>query len=285
VCEAGAAWAMERWVSHLGADRRTAAQVMWLTALGSGSLYVLFDPHTADPVMHLLGPTLAFLLFNAQLNTAVVISAIGVFAKEFAAVPLFVAGLLWLQQQRRAEMRRAWLGFLLVVALWAGFVIVLRSMWGYNYGKNHSAELLSGGFLFFWISKLPISVVIGSVAMTFGILWILWPAGLLWGPRQLTQLTLAAMPCLALWCYVQQPDRALWNFAFVVMPAAAVVLSRIGPTLGWSLVAVHAMVNLRFGAQLAFVPPAKYALVAGIALSLVAVWQVASMEKHRLAPA
>lgn len=285
VCEAGAAWMMERWVSRLGAPPRVANQVMWLTALGSGSLYTFFDPHTADPLMHLLAPALLLLLFNSYIGAALLISMVGVFAKEFAAVPLFVAALTWFQQRRWAEMRRAWLGFFLVTAVWIAWVIALRLTLGYSYGGNSSVDLLGGGFLLFWMARLSMSAMVRSVALTLGILWVLWPAGLVWGSRQIRQLTLATLPCIAVWCYVQQPDRALWNFAFAAMPAAATVLARIGPILGWGLVAAHAMVNLRFGAQLTFVPPAKYSLIVATVLALVAVWQSTTTVQRRLSPA
>ena len=285
ICEAGAAWMMERWVSRLGAPPHVASQVMWLTALGSGSLYTFFDPHTADPLMHLLGPALMLLLFSSQITAAIVISAVAVFSKKFAAVPLFVAGLTWIQQQRWAEVRCTWIGLAVVIAIWAAWVVSLRVLLGYSYGKNHSVDLLGGGFLFYWMARLPVSVIAGSIVMTFGMLWVLWPAGLLWGPRPLTQLTLAALPCILVWCYVQQPDRALWNFAFVAMPAAAVVLARCAPALGWALVAAHALVNLRFGAQFNFVPSAKYSLIVAMALALIAVWQLAAAQQRRLSAA
>jgi hypothetical protein len=125
--------------------------------------------------------------------------------------------------------------------------------------------------------------IVGSLAMTLSALWILWPAGVVAGPRVLLQLTLAALPCILVWCYVQQPDRAIWNFAFVVMPAAAVILADTTPIVGWGLVAAHAMINLRFGAQLTFVPPARFALTLALALGVVAVSQAALKHRHRLA--
>ena len=103
--------------------------------------------------------------------------------------------------------------------------------------------------------------------------------------RLAIQLTLAALPCILVWCYVQQPDRALWNFAFVAMPVAAVVLARCAPGLGWALVAAHAMVTLRFGAQFNFVPPAKYSLIVAMVLAVIAVWQLATSPQRRLSPA
>ena len=281
--EAGAALAMERWVLRLGAPARAASQVMWLTALGSGSLYTLYDPHTADALMHLLGPSLMLLLFNAQLAAAIVIAVVGVFGKEFAAVPLFVAAVTWFQQRQWAEMRSATIGFLLVAGVWVAWMLTLRTVFDYNYGKSSSADLMGGGFLFYWLARLPISTIVGSLVMTLSGLWILWPAGLVAGPRVLTQLTLSALPCILVWCYVQQPDRAIWNFGFVVMPAAAVILANTAPMVGWGLVAAHAMINLRFGAQLTFVPPARFALALAVGLAVLAVSQVGLRHRHRLA--
>jgi hypothetical protein len=283
LCEAGAAWMMERWVSRLGAPPRAALQVMWMTALGSGSLYTLFDPHTADPLMHFAGPALMLLLFNSYLNVAILAAMVGILAKEFVAVPLMVAGLTWVQQRQWRDALRMGIGLVVVVALWAGWVFLLRVGYGNSF-KNNSTDLIGGGYLFYWMSRLPLSVIVGSVVMSLGALWVLWPAGLPHGPRQLAQLTFAALPCILVWCYVQQPDRALWNFAFVAMPAAAVVLARSAPVVGWGVVAAHGILNLRFGAQLDFVPSAKYSLIVAMALALVAVWQSATMEQGRLSP-
>jgi hypothetical protein len=280
VFEAGAAFLMRRWVLTLGASPPAATLVMWLTALGGGSLYTLFDPHTADPLMHLLGPGLMLLLFQSRIANATIVAAIGILAKEFAVVPLFVTGLQWFQQRRFAETWRVWLGGFLVIVLWLGWQTFLRQAYGYSDGGNQSFRVLSGGYLIHWVRSLSPSLVVASLLMPFGILWILWIGGLMVGRRELVQLTLAAAPCILALCYVQQPDRALWNFAFVVMPAAAMVLSCSSALLGWGLVAAHAMANLRYGAQLTFVPPAKYSLLVGSALALVAVVRATSSAER-----
>jgi hypothetical protein len=282
ILEAGAALAMERWVRRLGAPARAASQVMWLTALGSGSLYTLYDPHTSDPLMHLLGPSLMLLLFNAQYGSAVLVSVAGVFAKEFAAVPLLVAGATWLQQRRWPEMRAAAIGFLLVVAVWVVWVSSLRMAFDYSFGRNPSADVMGGGFLVYWLARLSVSTILGAMFTTLGALWILWPAGLMVGPRALSQVTLATLPCILVWCYVQQPDRAVWNFAFAAMPAAAVILADAAPIAGWGLVAAHGMVNLRFGAQLEIVPRARFGLTLAVGLAVLAVSQAALKPRQRL---
>ncbi|MDO8680106.1 MAG: hypothetical protein Q7R30_16400 [Acidobacteriota bacterium] len=283
VCEAVAAVLMGRWVRMLGASHRASQQVTWLTALGAGSLYTLFDPFTADPLMHAMGPLLMVLLFGGWILTAALVAAAGVFGKEFAAVPLFVAGVTWLQQRRIAHSVRALVAFGCVVAIWSAWQLSSRAVWNYA-PVQHSGKLLEGAFLAFWLANIGPALAVVSIAAAFGALWILWPAGVAWGTRELRQLTVAAMLPLLFFNYVQQPDRALWNFAFAVMPAAAVVLDRIPAALGWLLVAVQALLNLRIGAQLPFVPPVRATLVAAMALGLVIVWRAWSAIDTSPAP-
>jgi len=272
VCEALAAVLMGRWVQMLGASPRAATQVTWLTALGAGSLYTLFDPFTADPLMHAMGPLLMVLLFGGWILTATLLAAIGVFGKEFAAVPLFVAGVTWLQQRRIAHGVRALVAFACVLAIWSAWQLSSRALWHYA-PVQHSGKLLDGAFLAFWLANISPALAVVSIAAAFGALWVLWPAGVASGTRELRQLTVAVLLPLLFFIYVQQPDRALWNFAFAVMPAVAVMLDRIPAALGWSLVVVQALLSLRIGAQLAFVPPVRATLVAAVALGLVIIWR------------
>ena len=284
VCEAAAAVLMGRWVRMLGASHHASLQVTWLTALGAGSVYTLFDPFTADPLMHAMGPLLMVLLFGGWILTAALVAAAGVFGKEFAAVPLFVAGVTWLQQRRFAHGVRALAAFAGVLATWSAWQLAMRTWWHYA-PVQHSGKLLEGAFLAFWLDNIGPALAIVSIAAAFGGLWILWPVGVAWGTRGLRQLTSAAMLPLLFFNYVQQPDRALWNFAFALMPAVAVVLDRIPTGLGWLLVGVQALLNLRIGAQLPFAPPIRVTLVAAMALALVIVWRAWSAPAKSAVPA
>ncbi|MGH9384938.1 MAG: hypothetical protein ACRD2N_11690 [Vicinamibacterales bacterium] len=283
LCEAGAGLAMGAWALRTGASARSATQVTWMTAFGSGALYTLFDPYTSDALMHLLGPALMLLLFDSRLGFATVVAGVGILAKEFAAVPLIVATLIWFQDRRPSQWRPAALASLIVIAWWAAWQVFTRVGYGYSPGGNPSARLLSGGFIAYWATHIDPGLAVSAIAMALGALWVLWPLGAVRGPRLVRQLSLAGLPCLLLWCYVQQPDRALWNFAFVIMPAAAVILGALSPVLAWSIVGAHTLVNLRVGAQLSSVPPARFAFIIAIGLALVAAWQVAAGPRGRLA--
>lgn len=282
ICQTLAAGAMYRWVRRCGAGPQAASQVMWLTALGSGSLYTLFDPFTSDPLMHLLAPVLMIMVAHGRAGSATTASAFGVFAKEFAAVPLVIfAG--WRALQRRwSEALVLVVATAAVVAVWLAWQLTARSLWGYSTGPTRSADLLHGGFLLFWVQNIGPQLVVVATAGALGALWLLWPAGAWWAPPDVRRLTVAALPALLLWNYVQQPDRALWNFAFVIMPAVAVVLERVPAWAGWTLIGVQALVNLRIGAQLEWVPPVRVTLpLVMVMASVLLVW---AARWPRLAP-
>lgn len=281
VCEAAAAVMMGLWVSRMGASTRASSMVVWLTALGSGSLYTLFDPHTSDPFMHLLGAAVMVLWTDGRFGAAVTLSAVGVLAKEFAAVPLAILTATRALQSRWPEFRLALAGAVGAVAAWSAWQLVARVTLGYSTGPTYSADITSGGFLVFWLLNLSSALVVASLLMAFGGLWLLWPAGVIWGPRELRQLTFAALPPMLVFTALQQPERALWNFAIVVMPAVAVVLERVPPVLGWALVVGQALLNLRFGAQLPFMPSARILLGMAAAIAAVAIWRASALTADR----
>jgi len=272
LCQAAAAVAMGRLVVGGGASPRAGWQVTGLTVFGAGSLYTLFDPHTSDPLMHLMGPVLFILLSQSRIAESASVAAVGVFAKEFAAVPLWIATATRAMQGRRDDAWRLLRASAGVTMLWAAWRLALIAGMGYSNGPNPSADVLHGGYLAYWFASLEPVTVVSSMVMVFGGLWVCWPAGVAWGGVDLRRMTLAAMPAMLVWCVLQQPERALWNFAPVVMPAVAVILDRVSSGLGWSVVAAQALANLRLGAQLPWVPAARYTVpVAGV-LAAMAVW-------------
>ena len=276
ICQAAAGFAMALWVMRWNASVRSARMVAWLTALGSGACYTLFDPYTSDPLMHLLGPALMLAIDRGRFAAATTVSALGVFAKEFAAVPLAISAATRGLQQRWPEMRRLTALTIVVLIVWAAWQLIARTQLNYTTGPTYSADVTTGGYLVFWLLTLSPTLVATLVTMVLGGLWLLWPAGLYWGPRDLRQLTFASVPALLVFNALQQPDRALWNFAFLVMPAAAIVLDRVPASLGWALVAAQGLLNVRFGAQLSQVPSSRISLAAAAIVAAAIVWRARS---------
>jgi hypothetical protein len=141
----------------------------------------------------------------------------------------------------------------------------------YSYAGSSAANLLGGGFLAQWLSYVNPRVAATVVAGEFGALLVLAPAGLLRSGRDFRLLALAAVPAALALAYVQQPDRALWNFHFIVIPLAVIALQPLSN--GWCalLIAAFAMANLRIGAQLRLLPPAGYPLAIAMLIAAVAV--------------
>ena len=269
IAQVGAGLAMAHWVMRWGVSPSTARMVAWLTALGSGACYTLFDPYTSDPLMHLLAPVLMLLIDRGRAVPATALSVAGIMAKEFAAVPIIVGAAYRALRDQWRDASRLALGGVVVVLVWAGWQLFARNILGYTTGSSYSADLTTGSFLVFWLLTLSPSLVATVMAMVLGGLWLLWPVGLLWGPRELRQLTFASAPAILIFNALQQPDRALWNFAFVLMPAVAIVLDRVPPVLGWMFVAAQAVLNARFGAQLLQLPPARISLTIAAILAAV----------------
>jgi hypothetical protein len=103
----------------------------------------------------------------------------------------------------------------------------------------------------------------------FGALYVLAPCGLLFAPRSLRVLAMVSLPFAAIFGYLQQPDRALWNFHFLVVPLAALVLDRAPARLAWATVGVFGVGNLRVGAQFPIPTLGRLALGGSVALALV----------------
>lgn len=262
----------------LGLSASGALLALYLSALGFGALFTLFDPHTADPLMFLLGPVLTRWLFvpsatapasAVRIGLATVVAAVGVLAKEFAAAPLWMAAAAAALAKRRDLMWRAAIGALSVTTLWVLVQVTLITVFDYSYGGNPSSKPLEGGYVVHWVKEVGVRTAVFSLVSNYGPLFVLVPAGFVAASPQVRRWALAALPALMAFGWVQQPDRAIWNFHFLATPLAALVLTRLPAPAAWAFVACYALSNLRVGAQLSFLPAARYALLAALAL---AVW-------------
>jgi hypothetical protein len=118
---------------------------------------------------------------------------------------------------------------------------------------------------------MPPAAAISSLVSEFGAVYLLIPFGWISAPRTLKQLSIAAVPFAAFLAYVEQPDRALWNFHFLAFPLAAIVLDDLPATARWAFVGFYALANARVGAQLEIAPPARFPLAVSAAIAVAAV--------------
>jgi hypothetical protein len=268
VANAGAALAVGRLCLVLGLSSQASVYATWLAAVGFGPFYTVFDSYTSDPLMFLLGPLLTAELLRGHRGRTTLLGAVGVLAKEFAAAPLWIHTL-W------AAMRRNWdaalrslLAASTVTIVWLALHLWLVVGHNYSYGGSASTDLAGGGYVAGWYSTLGARAAAMSVFVEFGALYVLFPFGLLRASRELRLLAVAAIPAAVALAYVQQPDRALWNFHFLVIPIAVLALEKLPAWNVWLFIALFALANLRVGAQLNVAPPAIVPLALSTLLAL-----------------
>jgi hypothetical protein len=258
----------------LGLSRRAATTALLLSALGFGSMFEMWDPYNADPLMFYLGPLTIRWLLEGRYALAAAVTCVTVLAKEFIviAVAMFALWAAWTRDWRAARVAFAISAAAFV--LWGGFQLLLMSRFGYSYsgfGTAATTRLLSGSFLVRWFSLMPARAALAALVNEFGAVYLLIPFGWLSAPRTLRQLSIASLPFVAFLAYVEQPDRALWNFHFLASPLAAIVLDDVSAPARWSFVVLYALASARAGAQLLFLPPVAWPLAVSLGLAVFAV--------------
>ena len=270
LANAGAAVAVGRFSVAVGLPAQSGPLAAWISALGSGALYTLFDCYTSDPLMYLMGPVLSTLLLQGRLVRAGWLAALTVLAKEFAAIPLWTFTIVAALRRRWEEATETLVASMTVTLFWFGSQALLFAIYNYGYGKNKSADILHGGYLSLWLTSVGAIGAVKYLFTAFSALYILLPSGFVRSPRELRLIAVASVPAVAALLYVQQPERALWNFHFVVIPVAVVALRLLPDRVGWLFVVCFGITNLRFGAQLETGLLGRIALVTSIALALTA---------------
>jgi hypothetical protein len=276
LANAGAATAVAALCAAIGLPPSVALLSAVACAFGFGSLYTLFDPFSSDPLMYLIGPVLTLLLLRGRIAAAGWIGAVSVLAKEFAAAPMYIFALAAGVRRRWTLVARALVAANAVLLVWLALQFWLILRFNYGYGENPSTHLLSGGYLRHWLNEIGPRGAASSIATEYGAMWLLAPVGLMRAPSVLRQMAVAAIPVALVFAYVQQPDRALWNFHYLAIPAAMTAAASLPSWAAWALVVTYGAANLRLGAQLSFVPAARAALLVSAALAVVAIVRTAS---------
>lgn len=271
LCNAAAAVAVFSLALTFGLSRRAAWFASIGSAFGFGTLYTLHDVYTSDPLMYLLGPLMTNELLVGRLAIAAGLGVIGVFAKEFAAAPLYLVTATLAIERRWLEAARTFAAANAAFIVWLLLTLTLMLRYNYTYAGSASADLSGGGYLIGWMHLQSPRGIAAAMFNEFGALYVLAPIGFFMAPARLRRVTLVSLPIAALFAYVQQPDRALWNVHFLILPLAAQVLER-APVLGWTTLAAFAAGNLRVGAQLPIAPIGRWSLAASVLLAIATTW-------------
>lgn len=217
-----AAWGIFSLSRRFGLDLQASRAAAMMSALGPGAQLTALDPHTSDPLIYGVVPWLVRLLIDGRFAAVTACAVVGVWAKEFAVAPLWIFAVFGGLLRRTDIVLKSAAGAALASAAWVGQQLWFILAHNYSYGGNSSARILEGGYLLTWIRWIGPVRAIGAMVLHFGPLAWLVTAGFRRSPRELKLLALASAPAVLAFAYVQQPDRAIWNFQFVLLPLAAV---------------------------------------------------------------
>jgi hypothetical protein len=272
ICNAASGVAVLALAALLGLSPRAAGFAAAASAIGFGSLYTLHDPYTSDPLMFFIAPVILTLGLTERIAAGAVLAAVGVTAKEFAAAPLYIVAGCEMLRHRWRDAFRALAGANVALIAWLAFTLWLMLAFNYSWGATDSANFSGGAEITAWLQRQSARGIVAAMFNEFGAIWLLAPAGFLRAGRTLRILSIVAVPFAAILCYVQQPDRALWNFHFLMTPLAALALEPAPILLATATLIAFGVGNLRVGAQLPIAGLGRVALAASVVLAAGDVW-------------
>jgi hypothetical protein len=235
--------------------------------------FTAYDPFTSDPLVFVIAAlTLYLWLIDGWLACAA-IAAVGVFAKETVAL-LASATAIAVMIADRSPRWRWW------VPAAAAWVVLLAFHWymdtyyGWGIAKNPAANFSGGSWLALWWRNNP-SLALKALMLfsPFGFAWGFAALGYRFAAPPIRQLALGAILPIVILTYVQTPERALGNAFFVVVPLAAIWLSRLSPAAGWMAAITNGLVTAKIGLSTAWLPSTSILLIPA---SLCAAWAIAS---------
>lgn len=220
-----------------------------------GFTFTAYDPYTADSAVFVFAAVITWCWVTNRIGGAFAAGMIGVFAKETVAL-VSAATALAAVVARQPRYWRWWIvQAAVVMATLLGFHWVMDTYFGWGITANAAAKFSEGSWLaIWWANNTSVLSKMFYVFMPFGFGWLYAVAGFRTAPAALRQLALGAIaPMLAL-NYVQNPERALGNAFFVIVPLATIALMRLPMPLALLAVVTNGAITAKVGTSTAWLP-------------------------------
>jgi hypothetical protein len=253
-----------------------AAVVATILTQGSyGFAFTAYDPYSADPAVFAGIALLAWCWGRDRWRLALAIGVAGIFVKETLALMSVATALAALLGPRRPQWT-AWVAQgTIVVALLLLYRWVMPQYWGWgpvDFANLVQNDLAGGGWLTLWLEGNPPATRAFVVFVTFGFAWVFAALGFRSATPDWRNLAIGSLlPFLAL-NYVQNPERALGNLFFVVIPLAALTLSRVPMRLAIAAALLSSVISARAGSSSNWLPATKYMLLPAALSAVAVVW-------------
>lgn len=253
-----------------------AAAIASLSVQSSfGFAFTAYDPYSADPFVFVISAVIAWCWLTNRVAGAFAAGMIGLFAKETVALVSAATALAALRARQRGH-RYWWIAQAAVVMMTLlGFHWVMDTYFGWGITKNPAAKLSEGSWLALWWANNPnLLSKMFYVFMPFGFSWVYATVGFRTAPVALQHLALGAvLPFLAL-NYVQNPERALANTFFVIVPLATIALLRVPFGVALMAVVTNGALTAKVGTSTEWLPSSSYLLVAAAASAALVFWHL-----------
>jgi hypothetical protein len=236
------------------------ASILFQTSFGA--TFSIFDPFTPDPAVFLAAGLIALAWLRNWPVFATLVGVVGVFAKETVALVLTAAAIAAWFGRRHARTSSWVVGAGVSWLLVLGFHFAMDRLAGWSEAGSGSVDLAGGGWLGRWLadSTQTASTRLLYVFIPFGFGWLFALLGIPNAPPRMRYLALGALIVLPWLVSVQTAERALATAFFVVIPLAAIFLSRIPPALGIMAALTNGLLTARVGLSTAWLPTVPYLL-------------------------
>lgn len=267
----------------LSASGATAAVLASVLAQGSyGFAFTAYDPFSPDPFVFVCLGLMTWCWLRDRWLVALVVGMVGLFAKEtvvLMAVAISIASII-------PPRRLAWAKWCGQGPALVGLLLVYR--WAYDeyVGWGHSFlagsiqnSVLRGGWLSLWMQGNSPSTQAFLVFSVFAASWIFAVVGLRRAHHDLRALAIgAAVPFLAL-VYVQNPERALGNLFFIVIPLAVRTLAGVPFWLAAMAATTSTVLSVRTATMNDWLPSAKYTVPVATLVGALVLWKYFSERR------
>ncbi len=269
---AGVLIAVATVISLRQASAAIVASVMVQTSFGFA--YTAYDPYTADPAVFLASSIILLSWLVNRPRAAGIVTVICVFVKEsvaFIGAAPAIASLIW---PRRDQWRLWTLQAVIAWTILLTFHLLMDHLFGWSLGTDPSyVYLVQGAQLRLWLSEQGPSLAAFYIFAPFGFAWLYALLGYCSAPKELRSLGLGSVLPFLILIYLQQPERALENGAFVIVPLAVAFLSRLPLSISLIAALTNGLFTAKVGSSTAWLPsaalllaiaaiPAIYAVVA-----------------------
>lgn len=286
--ESGLRWRIHRWsmmtaagtvlalTSASLARHPAAALLATIVAHGSyGFAFTAYDPYSADPAVYALIAVMAWCWLHDRWRLAFACGIAGLFAKETVALMSAAMAVAAVLAPRRLSWR-AWVAQgAAVLAVLAAYRWWMQAYVWWKPGQSASLiqnDLASGGWLTLWLQGNTPATMVFLVFAAFGFAWLFAALGYRASPVEWRNLAAGgAVPFLAL-NYVQNPERALGNLFFIVVPLAAIVLARVPIAVAMTAALLNAAIIVRAATSSPWLPGTRYLLVPAALSAAAVVW-------------